>query len=111
MQFKMKGSAKSRMRDSSVVISELKEKQRKSGTGSQSSEWAPGFLAGGSQFLLNWKNKAAQMPLVRGPGPLAQVRCVWSKPHALKRKPLSPREITGDAGHGGCRALTSFGWC
>lgn len=48
MHFKMEESAKSRMRDSPVVISELKEKQCKSGTGPSSSEWAPGFLAGES---------------------------------------------------------------
>lgn len=80
----MEESAKSRMRDSPVVISELKEKQCKSGTGPSSSEWAPGFLAGESQFLLNWKNKAAQMLLMRGPGPLVRVGYVWSKPDTLK---------------------------
>lgn len=51
------------------------------------------------------------MLLVRGPGPLARVRRVWSKPDALKGKALSPKEPTGDVGHGGCRALPSFGWC
>lgn len=45
------------MRDSSAAISELEEKECKSGTGPRSSELAPGVSAGEARLLLGWKNK------------------------------------------------------